>query len=96
MNEIVTKKFIVEAPDGGKVRVNYTEKWSFSPELKHRVDHFELEGRSASSTGYRSDFQVVPLDFAPTEEELIEHVKEVIEESTGLKYGRPVQTALLF
>jgi len=90
----IKKIFRLEAPDGRKIKIKYCAKWSFNPELNHRVDHFEFFGPT-SETGYYSHFVHVELKYAPTEKEVIDFCKKFIEEKMGIKYGEPTQQSLL-
>ena len=54
----------LKMPNGEGLKITYVSKWSYSPELKHRVDHFEFRG-GVSETGYLSHFAHVALDYMP-------------------------------
>jgi hypothetical protein len=94
MNEVY-KKYEIEAPDGRIVKFGYCPKWSFLPDLEHRVDHFEFDSFVVSETGYWSQFIIVEPNFKETDELIIEQAKRLIEEATKTKYGEVIQGALL-
>lgn len=87
-------KFELKSPKGNHVIVSYTPKWSFIPELDHRVDHFEYEGID-NSTGYRSKFIYTELDFNPSNKKLIEFIEGQMEKIEGIKYGSSYQKTLI-
>ena len=81
-------------PDNQPVRVKYIARWSILPKLNHRVDHFEFFG-NITDTGYRSHFTMVDPNYNPDKKEIIAYIKKVIEEVTGLRYGKPAQMKLI-
>lgn len=90
-----SKVFSLLSPDGRTIKVSYRAKYSYIPRLKHRCDHIEFRGYAVSKTGYYSRFFFPNLDFDPSNQEIIDFTRELIEEISGQKYNEDNQLALI-
>lgn len=87
--------FKLKLPDGRPFTVDYCPKWVLSPELNHRVDHFEFRGEGVSSTGYYSHFTMPAVDYEPSNTDIVEYINSVIQSLTGQKYQETTQLSLV-